>query len=163
MDSGKLYNIKMPDKKNLEKLFDSAINEWIDYLENSHVLAMPNHYSKINCNAYVKIREMSYSALPLIRKLYDKNGNDFSSDIKNHCSIGKYHLISGKSTKQLFQTVEKIKRREFVLSCIKGYVINLVEEIMKDEFQIPEKIMGDIQAMEHYTKEWLDDNLEYVI
>jgi len=145
--------------------FNNAIKEWIKYLENSSALAKSDSSSITECDAYKKILSMSYGALPLIRELYNRNATDFVSDIQNYLKAGDYHVFAGNDINQLFEAVEKLHRREFVLSSIKGHgLIQLVSEIMGNEFKIvPKRIEGNVTSMEIYTERWLDDNLEYIV
>ena len=39
-------------------------------------------------------------------------------------------------------------------------LVDLVSEIVGDDFQIPEEIQGNMPEIEEYTKRWLDKNIQ---
>ncbi len=59
--------------------FERAVKEWIEYCKIPKVQLSSNPDTITECDAYKKILSMNYKALPLIRKLYDKDSsNNFS-------------------------------------------------------------------------------------
>lgn len=109
----------------METEFNQAVEEWITYCRNSGALFDSSAKAIINCEAYNKILLMGHRALPLIRKLYDRDISD-----------------------------------NFELEVIQGRgLLALVREIVGEDFQIPIEIRGNIHALEEYTKNWLDKNI----
>ncbi len=82
-----------------------------------------------NCGAYKKIVAMGYEALPLIRQVYDK-----------------------QQPKNLFGVL--------ALSVVQGQgLVNVVYDIIGNDFFIPREIRGKTSEMKDYTKKWLDENM----
>lgn len=55
---------------------------------------------------------------------------------------------------------DKNNSNNFALSIIQEHgLVQLVKEIIGDDFKIPKEIQGRIKKMEKYTKNWLDKNM----
>jgi hypothetical protein len=59
-----------------EKIFEQAVEEWIEYCKTPEVVYSSNPTKMIGCDAYKKLLSMGYRILPSIKKLYDKNSVD---------------------------------------------------------------------------------------
>lgn len=105
--------------------FEKAVEEWIEYCNNPAALASSNSYAIKECQAYRKILLMDYEALPLIRKLYEKDdSNNFAlSYIKGLGLIQLVHQIIGKD----FQIPENIREK---IDKMVDYTKNWLDENM---------------------------------
>lgn len=57
----------------LEDSFDKAVDEWIVHCKSHEVQFSSSILPVLDCDAYRKIVSMGKDALPLIRKVYDRN------------------------------------------------------------------------------------------
>lgn len=109
------------------------------------------------------------------------NKKDFDKAVEEwieYCKTPKVHVSSNPKTitecgackKILAMNYEALplirnlydtnSSNNFALTGIQGLgLVQLVHDIVGDEFQIPKDIRGNISKMESYTKNWLDENI----
>ena len=126
---------------------------------------------------------MGKEALPLIRQLYDTDECFYVSiqdERREYAAFSTKKLTNrqdfmdalfafqyGETTEESnagFEQMTQIGRgeteKDLPFSMIKGHgLVSTVREIVGDDFSIPEEIRGRISAIEDYTKNWLDENM----
>lgn len=110
----------------LEKDFYQAVEEWLEYCKNTRVQFSSSGEPVINCDPYRKIVSMGYEALPLIRKVYDRDSSDnFElSIVQEHGLISAVREIVGDD----FSIPEQIRGHLFAME---NYTVNWLDENMK--------------------------------
>ncbi len=114
----------------IEDVFNDAFGRWVQHCEKIEVQVSSSGRTAIDCEAYREIAALGLDALPYIRKAYD------SPMPRN--------------------TVELLAR-EIVTS---HGLPALVSEIAGNNFDIPQEISGNMNAIEEHTKRWLDEYLK---
>ncbi len=91
---------------------------------------------------------------------YCKTSINRNINIITECEAYKKLLCEGCKTLPLIRRLyNKNSSDNFALSIVQGGLVQLVHEIIGEDFSVPQEILGNIQAMKKYTKNWLDENM----
>lgn len=167
----------------IEERFNQAVKEWIEHCKSPDVQVDSSSELVRNCDAYRKIISIGKKALPLLRQLYDAKISSYShvrDDKRGDVAIfpaklaqerafmddlfkfqyGETAEESNEGFNQMMQRGKEKVEKDLPLSMIKNHgLASAVEELVGDDFSVPEEIRGQISKVEEYTKDWLDKNM----
>lgn len=166
--------------------FDKAVVDWINHCRNFDVQISSSSESVRDCDAYRRIVSMGKKTLPFIRQLYDVEPTSvhfdsygkgevvvISSGSRRHVQdapgfmkglmafqYGRTVEESNAGFEKMMESSEKEAIADLAFSIVRDHgLVQLVKDVVGDDFVVPEKIKGRVDKIRGYTIQWLDENM----